>query len=107
MIASMAFFTLTDLCLKLSSEFVTTNQITLVLSIGGTFMFWTILLRNGGVVFSSVFYEAPVNTSYRGELVACCYLFAPVLMAFKEKHSIPLLEVTLNSVLFLYSANRI
>lgn len=97
----MAFFTMADLFLKLASEFVTTGQITLALGVGGTFMFWVLLKRKGETVFSSVFYEAPVILRTAGELVACCYLFAPALMAFKEKHSIPLLEVTLNSVLFL------
>ena len=105
MIASMAFFTMADLFLKLASEFVTTGQITLVLGVGGTFMFWVLLKRKGETVFSSVFYEAPVILRTAGELVATLFIILALTYASFTSVSVILqtlpLLLTLCSFLFL------
>ncbi|MCS5592364.1 MAG: DMT family transporter [Gammaproteobacteria bacterium] len=105
MIASMAFFTMADLFLKFSSEFVTTGQITLVLGVGGTFMFWVLLARKGETVFSQVFYEAPVILRTAGELVATLFIILALTYASFTAvavilQTLPLL-LTLCSFLFL------
>jgi len=104
-IVSMAFFTLADLFLKFSSEFVTTGQITLALGVGGTFMFWVLLVRKGETVFSSVFYEAPVILRTAGELVATLFIILALTYASFTSvavilQTLPLL-LTLCSFLFL------
>ena len=105
MIASMAFFTLADLFLKLSSEFVTTGQITLVLGIGGTLMFWAMLVRKGETVFTPVFWEAPVMLRTAGELVATLFFvlaltYASFTAVAAILQTLPLL-LTLCSFVFL------
>ncbi|HIF88428.1 MAG TPA: DMT family transporter [Candidatus Thioglobus sp.] len=105
MITSMAFFTMADLFLKFSSEFVTTGQITLALGVGGTFMFWVLLKRKGETVFSSVFYEAPVILRTSGELVATLFIILALTYASFTSvavilQTLPLL-LTLCSFLFL------
>ena len=104
-IVSMAFFTMADLFLKFSSEFVTTGQITLALGVGGTFMFWVLLVRKGETVFSSVFYEAPVILRTAGELVATLFIILALTYASFTSvavilQTLPLL-LTLCSFLFL------
>jgi drug/metabolite transporter (DMT)-like permease len=104
-IVSMAFFTMADLFLKFSSEFVTTGQITLALGVGGTFMFWVLLARKGETVFSSVFYEAPVILRTAGELVATLFIILALTYASFTSvavilQTLPLL-LTLCSFLFL------
>ena len=104
-IVSMAFFTLADLFLKFSSEFVTTGQITLALGVGGTFMFWVLLARKGETVFSLVFYEAPVILRTAGELVATLFIILALTYASFTSvavilQTLPLL-LTLCSFLFL------
>ena len=66
MIASMACFTLADLFLKFASESVTTGQITLVLGIGGTLIFWVMLWHQGEPVFSD---HSPYNRRIGGDTV--------------------------------------
>ena len=105
MIASMAFFTLADLFLKLSSEFVTTGQITLVLGVGGTLMFWAMLVRKGETVFTPVFWEAPVMLRTAGELVATLFIvlaltYASFTAVAAILQTLPLL-LTLCSFVFL------
>ena len=104
-IVSMAFFTMADLFLKFSSEFVTTGQITLALGVGGTFMFWVLLVRKGETVFGSVFYEAPVILRTAGELVATLFIILALTYASFTSvavilQTLPLL-LTLCSFLFL------
>ena len=105
MIISMAFFTMADLFLKFSSEFVTTGQITLALGVGGTFMFWVLLKRKGEAVFGSVFYEPPVILRTAGELVATLFIILALTYASFTSvavilQTLPLL-LTLCSFLFL------
>ncbi len=105
MIASMACFTLADLFLKFSSESVTTGQITLALGVGGTLVFWILLLRKGEAVFSSVFWEAPVMLRTTGELMATLFIILALTYASFTAvavilQTLPLL-LTLCSFLFL------
>jgi drug/metabolite transporter (DMT)-like permease len=81
MIASMACFTFADLFLKFASEFVTTGQITLVLGLGGTLMFWAMLKRKGETVFSSFFWEVPVLLRTGGEIVATIFIILALTYA--------------------------
>ncbi len=105
MIASMACFTLADLFLKFASESVTTGQITLVLGIGGTLIFWVMLWHQGEPVFSSGFLSGPVILRTTGELVATLFIILALTYASFTGvavilQTLPLL-LTLCSFLFL------